>query len=131
MEVGLEGVRERRVREEPLEVVTLLVETSTPQRRTLSESYTHVRTPIGELPMARRARLNASSSARSRAMLRLQPAKQEQRLAERKRKRDAAPKKRRDAGRGRTRTQKDSAWQRAEVDRQLMELARWRGRRHA
>ena len=56
-------------------------------------------------------------------MCRLQPGKHAQQLADRKRKRDAAPKQRRDAGRGRTRpVQMDSEWQRAEIDRQLMEL---------
>ena len=69
------GARELRVREGPLEVVTLQIESITPRRRTLSESYVHAWTPNGELPLARRARLNRSSSARSRAMLRLQPPK--------------------------------------------------------
>ena len=118
MEVGLEGVRERRVREGPLEVVTLLVETSTPRRRTLSESYMHVRTPLGELPLARRARLNKSSSARSRAMLRLQPGRQAQHLRERKQKRKTAPKTMRDVGQQRA-CPLESDWQRQEVERQI------------
>ena len=46
-------VRETRVREGPLEVVTLQALTNTPRRRTLSESYKHILTPIGELAQAR------------------------------------------------------------------------------
>ena len=118
MEVGLEGVRERRVREGPLEVVTLLVETSTPRQRTLSESYEHMLTPIGELPLVRRKRLKAESGARSRAMLRLQPERQAQHLAERKQKRKAAPKPMRDVGQQRA-CPLESDWQRHEVERQI------------
>ena len=117
---GMEDARETRVRDGPLEVVTLHVVMDTPRQRKLSESYTRQWTPIGELPAARRKRRSAESSARSRAMCRLQPGKHAQQLADRKRKRDAAPKQRRDAGRGRTRpAQMDSEWQRAEIDRQL------------
>ena len=76
----MDGVQEKRVREGPVEVVTLSAETSTPRRRTLSTSYEHVVTPLGELPRVRRMRLKAESSARSRAMVRLQPAKQAQHL---------------------------------------------------
>ena len=115
---GLEGVRERRVREGPLEVVTLLVETSTPRRRTLSESYEHACTPFGELPLARRARLKKSSGARSRAMLRLQPARHAQHLGERKQKRKTAPKTMRDVGQQRA-CHVESDWQRHEVERQI------------
>ena len=46
-------VRETRVREGPLEVVTLQALTNTPRRRTLSESYKHILTPIGELAQVR------------------------------------------------------------------------------
>ena len=86
----LQGVRETQVREGPLEVVTLQAETNTPRRRMLSESYEHVLTPIGELPPVRRKRLKAESSARSRALLRLQPSKHAQHLQKRKRKRSDA-----------------------------------------
>ena len=55
----MEDVGEMRVREGQVEVVTLLVETNTPRRRTLSESYEHVCSPIGEHPRARRKRLKA------------------------------------------------------------------------
>ena len=68
-----------------------------------------------------RKRLKAESSARSRAMLRLQPAKQAQHLADRKRKRDAAPKPARAARQQRVHAPLDSDWQRCEMERQLME----------
>ena len=85
----MEDVREMRVREGQVEVVTLLVETNMPRRRTLSESYEHVCPPIGEHPRARRKRLKAESSARSRAMLRLHPGTHAQHLQKLKEKRDA------------------------------------------
>jgi len=78
----LQEVRETRVREGPLEVVTLQVVTRTPSRRTLSTSYKHLLTPVGERPPVRRFRLKAESSARSRAMQRLQPSKHAQLLEE-------------------------------------------------
>ena len=119
----LEDVRETRVRDGPREEVTLSVVTSTPRQRKLFESYQRQCTPIGELPPAGRKRRSAESSARSRAMLRLQPENQAQHLAKRKVRRGAAPKNRRAAGRGQTRpAPMDSEWQRAEIDRQLMEL---------
>ena len=94
----MEDVRETRVREGPLEVVTLEVVTDTPRRRTLSESYKHILTPIGELPPVGQKRLKAESSARSRAILRLQPKQHAQQLLARKIRRDAAPRKPRHAG---------------------------------
>ena len=118
---AMDGVQEKRVREGPVVVVTLSAETSTPRRRTLSTSYEHVVTPLGELPRVRRMRLKAESSARSRAMVRLQPAKQAQHLADQKRKRDAAPKPARDARQQRVHAPLDSDWQRCEMERQLME----------
>ena len=118
----MEDVRETRVRDGEVEMVTLHAVTNTPRQRTLSESYNRQCTPLGELPEAWRKRRSAESSARSRAMCRLQPGKHAQQLADRKRKRDAAPKQKGDAGRGRTLSRKDSEWQRAEVDRQLMQL---------
>ena len=63
-------------------MVTLQVVTSTPSRRTLSTSYKHLLTPVGERPPVRRFRLKAESSARSRAMQRLQPSKHAQLLEE-------------------------------------------------
>ena len=78
----LEDVRETRVRDGPREEVTLSVVTSTPRQRKLSESYQRQCTPIGELPPAGRKRRSAESSARSRAMLRLQPENQAQRKAQ-------------------------------------------------
>ena len=55
------------------ETVTLQAETRTPRRRPLSANFKRVRTPPGELPPARRVRLNAESSVCSRAMCRLDP----------------------------------------------------------
>ena len=74
------------------ETITLRAETTTPRRRTLLATYVRQRTPPVELPPARRKRLKAESSARSRALCRLNPEKHTQYLlAERKRKQDAAP----------------------------------------
>ena len=118
----VEDVRETRVRDGEVEMVTLHAVTNTPRQRTISASYYRQCTPIGELHATWLKRRSAESSARSRAMCRLQPSKHAQQLADRKRKRDAAPKKVRDAGRGRTPSRKTSEWQRAEVDQQLMEM---------
>ena len=69
------------------ETVTLQAETQTPRRRTLVASFVRQRTPPGELPLGRRKRLKAESSARSRAMCRLDPEKHDQYLVkERERK---------------------------------------------
>ena len=68
------------------------METTTPRRRTLTESFRRQCTPSGEVPEARLKRHSVQSSARSRAMCRLQPDKHRDNLAERKRKRDAVPK---------------------------------------
>ena len=116
------------MREGPLEVVTLQMVTSTPHRRTLSESYEHKLTPVGELPAVRRLRLKAESGARSRAMQRLQPRMHAQHLQERKRKRDAPVVRCADGhgvGHGvhkHTTTLAPECQQR-EVERQLQELA--------
>ena len=73
------------------EVLTLQSETTTPRRRTLSASFVRERTPIGELPPARRQRMNSERKARARALGRLDPIKHQQHLeAERTRKQDAA-----------------------------------------
>ena len=110
------------------ELVTLHVGTNTQCQRKLSESYTRQCTPVGEPLDAWRMRRSAKSSARSRAMCRLQPAKQAKHLSDCKRKRDAAPKKACVAGREQRRAKKDSEWQQAEIDRQLQE-AKEEGRR--
>ena len=65
-----------------------------------------------------RPRLKKSSSARSRAMLRLQPARHAQHLGERKKKRKTAPKTMRDVGQQRA-CHVESDWQRHEVERQI------------
>ena len=62
------------------ETVTLQAVTETPRRRTLVASFVRERTPPGELPLGRRKRLKAESSARSRARCRLDPEKQYQYL---------------------------------------------------
>ena len=73
------------------EVLTLQSETTTPRRRTLSASFVRERTPIGELPPARRQRMKNEGKARARALGRLDPIKHQQYLeAERTRKQDAA-----------------------------------------
>ena len=111
----LQGVRETRVREGPVEVVTLHVETSTPRRRTLRESYKRQCTPNGELPAAWLRRRSAESSARSRAMCRLQPIKHaEQLLEERKRKRNTKPNAKHGSAK-RVPTRLDPEWQRHEL----------------
>ena len=72
------------------ETITLHSETATPRRRMLSASFVRVRTPIGELPPARRQRMKNEGQARGRALGRLDPLKHEQyKEAERTRKRDA------------------------------------------
>ena len=69
------------------EKITVTAVTTTPRARSLSASYLRERTPVGELPPARRMRLKAESSARSRAMCRLYPEKHAQyKVAERARK---------------------------------------------
>ena len=74
--------------------VTLQAETRTPRRRTLSASFVRDRTPIGELPLARRQRLKNDGKARARALRRLDPVKHEEYLeAERVRKKAAAARK--------------------------------------
>jgi len=122
------SVRESRVREGTCEVVTLHMETTTPRRRTLTESFRRQCTPGGEVPEARLKRHSVQSSARSRAMCRLQPDKHRDSLAERKRKRDAVPKTNRAANppfapAPAPATAKlpvrDPVWQRCEVDRQI------------
>ena len=123
----MQGVRESRAREGSVEVVTLQVlRCSTLRRRTLAASCNRQCTPDGELPADWRKRRSAESSARSRAMCRLQPDRHEQKLAERKRKRDAAraaaPKARR-AEHVRVGCPMDSDSQRAKVERQLRELS--------
>ena len=73
------------------ETITLQSETATPRRRMLSASFVRVRTPIGELPPARRQRMKNEGQAKGRALGRLDPLKHEQYLeAERTRKKDAA-----------------------------------------
>ena len=62
----LEG--EMRVRKGSREVVTLQVETTTPRRRKLTNSYERQCTPAAELYPAGRKRRGAESSARSRAL---------------------------------------------------------------
>ena len=62
------------------ETVTLQAVTETPRRRTLVASFVRERTPPGELPLGRRKRLKAESSARSRARCRLDPEKHDQYL---------------------------------------------------
>lgn len=72
------------------ETITLHSETATPRRRMLSASFVRVRTPIGELPPARRQRMKNEGQARGRALGRLDPLKHEQyKEAERTRKKDA------------------------------------------
>jgi hypothetical protein len=64
---------------------------TTPRKRDLSASFVRICTPPGELPPHRRKRLKAESSARSRALCRLQPKKHTKYLeAERERKRNSA-----------------------------------------
>ena len=73
------------------EKITLTAVTTTPRARSLSASYLRERPPVGELPPARRKRLKAESSARSRAMRRLYPEKHAQyKAAERARKTPAS-----------------------------------------
>ena len=75
------------------ETITLHAETRTPRRRTLSASFVRKCTPPGEVPPARRKRLKAESSTRSRAMCRLEPEKHTKYLvAERARKQGASGK---------------------------------------
>ena len=62
----LEG--ETRVRKGSREVVTLQVETTTPRRRKVTNSYERQCTPAAELYPAGRKRRRAESSARSRAL---------------------------------------------------------------
>ena len=62
----LEG--ETRVRKGSREVVTLQVETTTPRRRKVTNSYERQCTPAAELYPAGRKRRGAESSARSRAL---------------------------------------------------------------
>ena len=57
-----------RVRKGSREVVTLQVETTTPRRRKLTNSYERQCTPAAELYPAGRKRRKAESSARSRAL---------------------------------------------------------------
>ena len=63
------------------EKITLMTVTTTPRARSLSASYLRERTPVGELPPARRKRLKAESSSRSRAMCRLYPERHAQHKA--------------------------------------------------
>ena len=73
------------------ETVTLWAETATPRRRPVSESYKRVRTPLGELPPARRRRKKTESMVRSRAVLKLHPIEHDRHLeADRARKKEAA-----------------------------------------
>ena len=113
------GARELRVREGPLEFMTLQIETNTPRRCP----------PFGVVRARLDAERRASSgstrpaqqvkfSARSRAMLRLQPKKQAQHLLARREKRNAAPKIMRDVVDERA-NPLDSDWQRREIQRQL------------
>ena len=62
------------------ETITLHSETATPRRRTLSASFVRERTPLGELPPARRQRKKNEGKARARALGRLDPLKHEQYL---------------------------------------------------
>ena len=66
-----ERVREKRARQGSQEVVTLVLETTTPRHRTLSQSFLRESTPAGELPPARRTRHSAESSRRSYHMTKL------------------------------------------------------------
>ena len=107
-----ERVREKRARQGSQEVVTLFVETTTPRRRILSESYLRECTPAGELPPGRRARHSAESSCRSRRMGKLR----DKYLGKELRKRNPAEKK---AVRQKpVPVRLDSDWQRREVERQ-------------
>ena len=73
------------------ETITLQAETRTPRARTLSACFVRERTPLGELPPARRQRKKNEGKGRARALGRLDPLKHEQYLeAERTRKKDAA-----------------------------------------
>ena len=124
---AMQGVQESRAREASVKVVTLQVETITPRRCTLAASYNRQCTPDGELPADWQNRAqSAESSARRRAMCRLQPDRHKQQLADRKRKCDAAraaaPKARR-AEHVYVGCPMDSDSQRAEVERQLRELS--------
>ena len=75
LEMGLSAEEKRH------EKITLTTVTTTPRARSLSASYLRERTPVGELPPARRKRLKAESSARSRAMCRLYPERHAQHKA--------------------------------------------------
>jgi len=89
----MEGVRETAVGSPGggHETITLQAETRTPRARTLSASFVRERTPLGELPPARRQRKKNEGKGRARALGRLDPLKHEQyREAERTRKKDAA-----------------------------------------
>ena len=89
----MEGVRETAVGSPGgrHETITLQAETRTPRARTLSASFVRERTPLGELPPARRQRKKNEGKGRARALGRLDPLKHEQYLeAERTRKKDAA-----------------------------------------
>ena len=73
------------------ETVTLQAETRTPRARTLSASFVRERTPMGELPPARRQRMKNQGNNRARALVRLDPLEHERYLeAERTRKKHAA-----------------------------------------
>ena len=110
--------RETRESKGQLQVVTLILETDTPRRRTLTETYNHIFTPMGELPPARRKRLRAEANALSRAMCRLQPDKHAaHKEKDRGRKRTAAEQKK--AVRTLVSTPKEPEWQRHEVEIQV------------
>ena len=76
----MQVVSETRVRKGSREVVTLHAETTTPRRRKITDSYERQCTPTAaepaELYPAGRKRRKAESSARSRALCRLDASKQ-------------------------------------------------------
>ena len=86
----MQVLRVARVRKGSREVVTLHVETTTPRRRTLQTSYERQCTPSAEQYDERRKRTKAESSARNRAMCRLDATRHDAyREKERERKRGA------------------------------------------
>jgi len=86
----MQVLRVARVRKGSREVVTLHVETTTPRRRTLQTSYERQCTPSAEQYDEWRKRTKAESSARNRAMCRLDATRHDAyRAKERERKRGA------------------------------------------
>ena len=117
---SLEGIREKRRREGSKMVVTLLLQTSTPRHRQLSEFYVRECTPDGLEPgKSRRKRQSAESSARGRAMCRLNYDTYQQHLAKERRRVLASRKAQRDAASERAPSRMESDWQQREVERQV------------